>query len=48
MKEDKKVVLEFQQGFSEKGYLDMCNHCNGADAVNHPIPCAEQIEKWSD
>ncbi|MCI8666134.1 MAG: 4Fe-4S cluster-binding domain-containing protein [Dorea sp.] len=47
-KEDKKIVLEFQQGFSEKGYLDMCNHCNGADAVNHPIPCAEQIEKWSD
>lgn len=40
----KKVLLEFQMGYLEKGYLDMCNYCNGADAVNHPIPVAEQVK----
>lgn len=44
-KEDKKVLLEFEMGYSDKGYLDMCNHCNGADAVNYPIPVAEQMQK---
>lgn len=42
---DKKVLLEFEMGYSDKGYLDMCNHCNGADAVNHPIPVAEQLQR---
>lgn len=42
--EDKKVLLEFQMGYSEKGYLDMCNYCNGADAVNYQIPAAEQAD----
>ena len=46
-KEDKKVLLEFEMGYSEKGYLDMCNHCYGADAANYPIPVAEQIRKVS-
>ncbi|MDE6568490.1 MAG: hypothetical protein K2K70_12265 [Lachnospiraceae bacterium] len=39
----KKELLEFTFGYSEKGYLDMCNHCHGADAKNHPIPAAEQL-----
>lgn len=39
----KKELLEFNFGYSEKGYLDMCNYCNGADSVKHPIPVAEQI-----
>ncbi len=42
---DKKIILEFQLGYSDKGYLDMCNHCNGADAVNYPIPAAEQMKE---
>lgn len=42
-KEDKKVLLEFEMGYSEKGYLDMCNHCYGAEAINHPISVAEQL-----
>lgn len=42
-KEEKKILMEFQMGFSEKGYLDMCNHCNGKDAAAYPIPAAEQI-----
>ncbi len=44
-KDDKKVFLEFQMGFSEKGYLDMCGHCYGADARKHPIPAAEQSQE---
>ena len=44
-KEYKKELLEFTLGYSEKGYLDMCNHCNGAEARNYPIPAAEQVER---
>ncbi len=41
----KKELLEFTLGYSEKGYLDMCRHCNGAEAKNYPIPAAEQMER---
>lgn len=36
-------LLEFIIGYSDKGYLDMCKHCNGADARKYPIPAAEQL-----
>ena len=39
----KKELLEFTLGYSEKGYLDMCNYCHGKDAINYPVPAAEQI-----
>lgn len=39
----KKEFLEFELGYSDKGYLDMCNYCNGADAVKYPIPAAIQM-----
>lgn len=42
-KEYQKVFLEFMLGYSQKGYLDMCNYCNGNDAKNYPIPAAEQV-----
>ena len=41
-KQDKKVILEFDRGYSDKGYLDMCNRCRGAEASDYPIPAAEQ------
>lgn len=41
----RKELLEFTLGYSEKGYLDMCRHCNGAEAENFPIPAAEQVKK---
>lgn len=41
----KKELLEFHLGYSEKGYLDMCNYCYGAESVNYPIPAAEQAGK---
>lgn len=39
-----REMLEFDLGYSEKGYLDMCNYCHGADAKKHPIPVAEQVD----
>mgnify|MGYP003301760375 CR=1 FL=1 len=41
----KKVLLEFNLGYSQKGYLDMCRHCHGNKAKNYPIPAAEQVER---
>lgn len=40
---DKLVFFEYIMGYSDKGYLDMCNYCRGADATNYPIPVAEQM-----
>lgn len=40
----KKEFFEFNMGYSEKGYLDMCKHCNGKDAMQYPIPAAEQMD----
>lgn len=39
-----REMLEFDLGYSEKGYLDMCNYCHGADAKKYPIPVAEQVD----
>ena len=41
--EGKKKLLAYFLGYSDKGYLDMCNYCHGAECVNHTIPVAEQI-----
>ena len=43
--EYKKEVLEYSMGYSDKGYLDMCRYCNGAEAKDKPIPVAEQMER---
>lgn len=40
----KRVFLEYILGYSEKGYLDMCRYCHGADCYNYLIPAAEQLE----
>lgn len=39
----KKKLLEFSVGYSKKGYLTMCHRCHGMDAINYPIPAAEQM-----
>ncbi len=41
--EGKETLLKFTLGEFDKGYLDMCNYCRGAEAVNYPIPAAEQL-----
>lgn len=38
-----RELLEYNLGFSEKGYLDMCQHCHGAEAPFYTVPVAEQI-----
>lgn len=38
----KKELLEFNLGYSDKGYLDMCNYCYGSECTKHGIPAAEQ------
>ncbi len=43
--DDKKMILEYLMGYSDKGYLDMCNFCYGAEAVEHSIPAAEQRQE---
>lgn len=39
----KRELLEFVLGYSEKGYLDMCRYCHGAECHLYPIPAAEQM-----
>ena len=41
----KKILFEFERGYSEKGYLDMCRRCNGKDAKEYPIVAAEQVSR---
>ena len=41
---DKVELLEFECGYSKKGYLDMCSRCRGKAASNYLIPAAEQVE----
>lgn len=42
---NKMELLEFHMGYSEKGYLDMCNYCHGSESWKYPVPVAEQIEE---
>ena len=42
--EDKVIVYEYSKGYCDKGYIDMCNYCNGSNSKNILIPCAEQME----
>lgn len=40
----KKIIVDLEMGNIPKGYLDMCNYCNGNDRFQFPIPAAEQKE----
>lgn len=40
---DKKLLLEYELGYSEKGYLEMCKHCNGMNCNDKRIPAGEQV-----
>ncbi len=38
-------LFEYNLGFSEKGYLDMCKRCNGYSGINRTvIPAAVQVD----
>jgi organic radical activating enzyme len=46
--EIKPVLLEYECGFSDKGYVDLCRKCNGYLTINDNfIPVAEQLERKS-
>lgn len=40
--EGRKAFFEFEQGQLKKGYLDMCNHCNGIESQKYVLPAGEQ------
>ncbi len=40
----KSFLFAYAMGYSEKGYLDMCNYCHGKDSINYPIEAAVQMK----
>lgn len=43
--EGRRVLLEYNLGYSDKGYLSMCAKCRGKECVNFPVTAAKQMEK---
>lgn len=41
--DSKRKLAMFEMGYIEKGYLDMCNYCYGAEREQHPVRVAEQL-----
>ena len=41
---NRKELLEFDIGYSKKGYMDMCSRCRGNKASEYLIAAAEQVE----
>lgn len=39
----KQECLRYNLGILDKGFIDMCRHCNGKDAFQYPIVPAEQM-----
>lgn len=39
----RKILLEFNMGYSEKGYLSMCRRCHGSDSKNYTVVAAKQM-----
>lgn len=42
--EGKRIILEYNLGYSDKGYLDACAYCRGAESYHFPIEAATQVE----
>lgn len=41
----KMEILEFRQGYTKKGYVDLCKHCKGIGGSAQMVPAALQIPK---
>ena len=39
----RRILLEYNLGYSEKGYLEMCARCHGKDCRNYPVMAARQL-----
>lgn len=42
--ENRAILMEYEMGYSQKGYLEMCRYCRGGEAANYPIPAAIQAK----
>lgn len=40
----RKILLEYNMGYSEKGFLSMCARCRGSESVKFPVIAAKQVE----
>ena len=49
--DEKKALIEYRLGYSEKGYVDFCKYCNGSYNINKiEVPAARQTKgmlEWS-
>lgn len=41
----RRLLFEYNMGYSEKGFLSMCARCRGKDCVNYPVMAAKQAER---
>lgn len=41
----KRIICEYNLGFSDKGYLDMCYRCRGKESMKFPVPAARQLRR---
>lgn len=39
----RRILLEYNLGYSEKGYLEMCARCHGKDCRSYPVIAARQL-----
>ncbi len=39
----KRIIFEYSKGYCPKGYIDMCNYCNGSQSLDYCIAVAEQM-----
>lgn len=39
----RRILMEYNLGYSEKGYLEMCARCHGKDCKNYPVMAARQL-----
>lgn len=39
----RRILMEYNFGYSEKGYLEMCARCHGKDCRNYPVMAARQL-----
>lgn len=41
--QDRKLLFEYDRGYSDKGYLEVCKHCQGMGKNNLHVPAGEQL-----
>lgn len=44
-KDGRRILLEYNLGYSDKGYLNMCRRCRGNDCSKYPVEAAKQLNR---